>query len=182
MKINPVLRIAQKDHLLPFDLAERVVLDNHDLDGELILHGGHKSAMSMENPPSPTNPTHCRPGYAIWAAMVYGSPGAIVARFPDKVCIWPRLAGTCRAHQVAIVPLSQLTIASSRKRWPSSRATTCGFMGLSVRVARLSMALRQSRMPACAASRKLRFSLRFKSGISSRNVLRLSPTSPASTG
>ena len=35
----------------------------------------------------------------------------------------------CRADQVAIVPLSQATIASSRSRLPSSQATTCGFIG-----------------------------------------------------
>ena len=32
--------------------------------------------MSMAKPPSPTNAMHCRPGWATWAAIVYGSPGA----------------------------------------------------------------------------------------------------------
>jgi len=37
-----------------------------------------------------------------------------------------------RANQLVMVPLSQETIASSRRRLPSSCATTCGFIGLSV--------------------------------------------------
>src|SRR5919201_121033 len=43
----------------------------------------------------------------------------MVARFPERLWSWPRRAGMCRAHQVAIVPLSQLTMASSRSRLPS---------------------------------------------------------------
>lgn len=35
---------AEEDHLLPFYLAERVVLDDDNLDVELILHAGHDLA------------------------------------------------------------------------------------------------------------------------------------------
>ena len=79
----------------------------------------------------------------------------------------PAFDGICRAHQVAIVPLSQLTMASLRKRLPNSQATTCGFMGLSMRVARFSISSHHSFIPACAVSRKLRSFLRFSSGMSS---------------
>jgi hypothetical protein len=52
-----------------------------------------------------------------------------VARLPERVCIWPRLARMCLAHQVAIVPLSQLTMASLRSNFPSSQATHLALHG-----------------------------------------------------
>ena len=76
------------------------------------------------------------------------------ARVPESENIWPRLAGICRAHQVATVPESQETMAVGESRFPSSQATTCGFMGLSDRVPRSSISARHSFMPACAFSRK----------------------------
>ena len=48
------------------------------------------SAMSISMPPSPTNATHCRPGWATWAAIAYGSPLAIEARVPLSEKRWPR--------------------------------------------------------------------------------------------
>src|ERR1700751_3817109 len=53
--------------------------------------------------------------------MLYqGRPGAMVSRFPDKVCIGPRRrARMCRAHHVAIAPHSHQSFipscAASRK-------------------------------------------------------------------
>src|SRR6266576_1380123 len=40
MKINPILGIAQENHLLPLDLSECVVLDDDHLDRKLVLHCG----------------------------------------------------------------------------------------------------------------------------------------------
>ena len=103
------------------------------LIGQLVFHGGNEighehreSAIADERNALPIRDKRsarrsCR-----------ASPGAIVARFPESEYIWPRRAGIWRAHQVVMVPLSQLTIASSRKRFPSSHATTCGFIGLSL--------------------------------------------------
>ena len=49
------------------------------------------SAISIEKPPSPTKATTWRSGYAICAAMAYGSPFAIDASVPDSEYICPRL-------------------------------------------------------------------------------------------
>ena len=75
---------------------------------------------------------------AIWAAIAYGRPLAIDANIPDREYICPRLARICRAHHVATVPLSEQTMASSRRRLPNSHATTSGFIGTSARVPRSS--------------------------------------------
>src|SRR5437867_6129934 len=115
--------------------------------GSLYLTHVANSAISMEKPPSPTNATDCRSGYAICAAIAYGNPGAIVARFPERECIWPRFAGICLAHQVAIVPESHEMIAFSESCFPSSQATTCGFIGLSIRVPYSFISSHQSLMP-----------------------------------
>ena len=37
LELDAVLGVAQEDHLLPLDLAERVVLDDDDLDRQLVL-------------------------------------------------------------------------------------------------------------------------------------------------
>jgi hypothetical protein len=87
-----------------------------------------------------------------------------------------------RAHQVAMVPLSHATIASKERRRPSSLASTWGFIGDSVRVARLSISSRQSFMRFCAVSRKPRSDLRPSRGRSAASVRALSPTRPTSTG
>ena len=140
LQIHSILRIAQKDHLLPLDLSQRVVLDDDDLDRQLVLHRGRRSRPStwrIRHRPQ-TRRTADR-DRRVAPRCVYGKPGAMVARLPDRLCIWPRLTGISRAHQVAIVPLSQLTMASLRRRLPSSQATTCGFIGLSMRVARFSI-------------------------------------------
>src|SRR6478609_8026254 len=42
MQINAILRITEKNHLLPFDLAERVVFDDDNLDRQLIFHGSNE--------------------------------------------------------------------------------------------------------------------------------------------
>ena len=44
VKIAGVLRVAEKDHLLPLDLAEGVVLDDDDLDIELVSCNGDEFA------------------------------------------------------------------------------------------------------------------------------------------
>ena len=125
------------------------------------------SAISIENPPSPTKATHGRSGYAICAAIVYGRPEAMLASVPESECIWPRFTGIWRAHHVAMVPESHDTMALFGSRLPSSQATTCGFIGLSSRVPRSSISFHQSFMPACAFSRKPRCLLRLSSGSSS---------------
>ena len=40
LQVADIFRVAQEHHLLPFDLAERVVLDHHDFDRQLVLHRG----------------------------------------------------------------------------------------------------------------------------------------------
>jgi hypothetical protein len=75
-------------------------------------------------------------GSVLCASGVLNHRGYSVQTAPFRTAAsW---AGMYLAHHVAMVPLSQLTIASLRRRFPSSQATTCGFIGLSRRVARLS--------------------------------------------
>ena len=45
-----VFRIAQKHHLLPLDLAERVVLDDDDLDVEVVFHRRRELAHQHREP------------------------------------------------------------------------------------------------------------------------------------
>src|SRR5262247_287580 len=132
--------------------------------GSLYFTHVANSAINMEKPPSPTNATDCRSGYAICAAIAYGKPGAMVARFPDSECIWPRFAGICRAHQVAIVPESQEMMAVSDNRFPSSHATTCGFIGVSILVPWASMIDHHCRIPDCAFSKNFRYLFLLNSG------------------
>jgi hypothetical protein len=40
LEVHAEFRIAQKHHLLPLDHPEGVVLDDDDLDGQAVLHGG----------------------------------------------------------------------------------------------------------------------------------------------
>ncbi len=65
------------------------------------------------------------------------SPQAIVARFPEQECICPVFAGIWRAHQDVIVPESLVTMAFAGSRLPNSCATTCGFIGIVMSVARV---------------------------------------------
>ena len=44
MQGDLVFGIAEEDHLLPFDLTERIILDDHDLDGQLVLDRGDEIA------------------------------------------------------------------------------------------------------------------------------------------
>src|SRR5215207_6468064 len=94
------------------------------LIGSLYLTQFANSAINIEKPPSPTNATTWRSGYATCAAIAYGRPLAIDASVPESEYICPCLTGICRAHHVVIVPLSDTTIASLRRRFPSSQATT----------------------------------------------------------
>ena len=82
----------------------------------------------------------------------------MVARLPEQENIWPSRTVMWRAIQVVTVPESVATMASSRSSRSSWRATTSGFIGVSVRSARVSISLRQSAMPRWACSRKLRSS------------------------
>src|SRR5436309_2743193 len=56
----------------------------------------------------------------------------MLASVPEREYFWPRFAGRKRANQLVIVPLSQETMASSRRRLPSSFASSCGFIGFSM--------------------------------------------------
>ena len=44
LQIDAELRVALEDHLLPLDLAQRVVLDDDDLDRQLVLDDGRQLA------------------------------------------------------------------------------------------------------------------------------------------
>src|SRR5579872_1797739 len=42
MQVDRIFGIAQENHLLPLDLSERVVLDNHNFDGKFVLDRGYE--------------------------------------------------------------------------------------------------------------------------------------------
>ena len=73
LQLDAVLGVAQEDHLLPLDLAERVVLDDDDLDRQLVLDGRDElAAISIVKPPSPTKATTWRSGKATWRRVGVG--------------------------------------------------------------------------------------------------------------
>ena len=111
--VDLVLGVAQEDHLLPLDLAERVVLDDDDLDRQLVLdrrgelaHQHREAAVADERDDLPV-------GIGGLGADGVGQAGAIVARLPEQENFIPRRMWMCRAAQVVIVPESVVTIASS---------------------------------------------------------------------
>ena len=59
---HAVLRVAEEHHLLPLDLAERVVLDDDDLDRQVVLHGRgelahqHREAAVADEGDAPAGP------------------------------------------------------------------------------------------------------------------------------
>ena len=63
LELHAVLRVAEEDHLLPFDHAERTLfLMMTTLIGRRYFTAVANSPISMVKPPSPTKATDCRPG------------------------------------------------------------------------------------------------------------------------
>ena len=113
------------------------------------------SAISIEKPPSPTNATHCRSGIGdlrgdrVRQAARHGREVAGDASASGRA-----RAGMCRAHQVAMVPLSHATIASSRSRRAQlARDAPAASSACRVRVARAPPSARASPSSAPAPSR-----------------------------
>ena len=52
--------------------------------GSSLRTAVRNSAINMAKPPSPTNAMTWRSGNACCIAMAYGSPGAMVARLPER--------------------------------------------------------------------------------------------------
>ena len=89
--------------------------------------------------PSPSNTITGRPGWPNLAPMPYGTPGPIVARFPDSE---PRTSPrnfSCRAYQFAEEPESAAMIASSGSRTDSSWNRRSGLTGSASTIASASM-------------------------------------------
>src|SRR5579862_4261922 len=105
----------------------------------------------------------------------------MLARLPEQLCFWPRREGTKRAHHVVIVPESETTMAFSGIRLPNSQPTTCGFMGLSLRVPCSSIRSSHAFLLRLAFLRKLS-SCCLRHGNSDCRHTRESPTRPTSAG
>src|ERR1700759_3190514 len=60
IQIAFIFRIAQKHHLLPFDLAQRIVLDHNYLDRELVFDRSSKLTHEHGKPPV-TNESYTLP-------------------------------------------------------------------------------------------------------------------------
>jgi hypothetical protein len=63
------LGIAQKCHLLPLDLPEAVVLQDHDLDVESVFRGSRELGHQHAQPAIADQRNDRRPGKAIAAAF-----------------------------------------------------------------------------------------------------------------
>src|ERR1043166_671923 len=73
--------------------------------------------------PSPTVAMTARSGKANLAEMAYGTPGPMVARFPESDAIIPRRTLRSRANQLAAEPESATIMQLSGNRGDSSQNT-----------------------------------------------------------
>ena len=137
---------------------------------------------SIWNAPSPTKQMTGRFGCANFAAIAYGTPGTIVARFPESEARLPFFSFTCRANQFVDDPESAVTIASSGNTSDSSCATRWGFIGWASSRERFSTISHHRCTLFSMSSRQLRSSLRMRCGRSARSVSFASPTSMTSAG
>src|SRR5207248_11319828 len=80
--------------------------------------------------PSPTVAVTTRSGDANFAAIAYGTPGRMVARFPESDAIIPRRIFKSRANQFAAEPESATIMQLSGKRGDNSQKTRWGLIGL----------------------------------------------------
>src|SRR5678816_2275363 len=76
----------------------------------------------------------CLSGYAILAAMAYGTAHPIVASDPDPENFIPFLIFKNLAAQQVLIPLSTDIIVLSSNMSDTAAATTWGFMGSSTRL------------------------------------------------
>ncbi len=183
LQVAGELRIAQKDHLFPLDLAQRVVLDDDDLDRELVLDRGHElghehgeAAVADEADARPVGVGHLRGDGVRQTARhrgqrprnrvqlpafdrnVPGPPGGDGARIARDDGVVRQAAGPARAPPPA-----------------ASSACRCGWR------ARASASSTPS-FPSALSPGSCDPSFFCSSGSSACRVRRLSPTRPTSTG
>jgi hypothetical protein len=158
LQVDSVLRIAKEDHLFPLDLAEVIVLDDHHFDGQLIFHGsdeiGHQHAESAI--------ADERDHLSIWIGELRSDRIRQAWRHGRQIP-GERVNLSATRRNVASPPgRDGATVAGGdsvvTQRLPNSAATTCGFMGMSVLLASLSIHSHHSLIPSCAFFRKLRSS------------------------
>src|SRR6201993_3138982 len=106
-----------------------------------------------------------RSGKANFAAMTYGTPGPIVARFPDSDPIMPSRNLRSRAYQLAVDPESAAMMQRSGSFGDSSQNTRSGLIGSAGVMARSSTSFHHSTISFSIFSRHERLVLRFNSGI-----------------
>src|SRR5438067_9048001 len=123
-----------------------------------------------------------RSGKANFAAITYGTPGPIVARFPERDPIMPRRNLRSRAYQLAAEPESEEMMQLSGSRDDNSQKTRCGLIGLALVIARASMSFHHSTISSSIRFRQLRSFLRSSIGMSARSDSLLSPTRLISIG
>src|SRR6266567_3003908 len=56
MQINTIFWVAQKNHLFPFDLPKRVVLNDDDFDRQLVLYSRNEVRHQHREPAVPDKP------------------------------------------------------------------------------------------------------------------------------
>ena len=148
LQLAAVLGVAEEDHLLPLDLAERVVLDDDDLDRQLVLHRGgelghqHREAAVADE--GDALPVRDRRSGRRWRRA---------GRWPSRPGC-PTASASGRAGPGSAARTRWRSCRSRRRRWrrrdrrlPSSQATTCGFIGLSG--ARAALLHQLPTTPAC---------------------------------
>src|SRR2546429_6162871 len=104
-----------------------------------------------------------RSGKANFAAMTYGTPGPIVARFPDSDPIMPSRNLRSRAYQLAVDPESAARMQRSGSRDDNSQKTRSGLIGFAAVIARSSTSFHHSTISFSNFSRHFRSVLRFSS-------------------
>src|SRR5205085_3242131 len=112
----------------------------------------------------------------------YGTPGPIVARFPDSDPIMPRRNFRSRAYQLAVDPESAEMMHLSGNRFDASQKTRCGLIGFASFMARSSRTFHHVFTSSSIFVRQSRFVFGLRSGMSARNVSALSPVRLTSIG
>ena len=107
----------------------------------------------------------------------------MVARLPERLYIWPFLTGMCArppSRDRAAVATDDGIVAQMLAQFPARQPEAS--LACPSRVARVSITCHQSFIPDCAISRKPRSSFFLSNGSRFSSTVRLSPTSPTSTG
>jgi hypothetical protein len=93
LELDPELGVAQERHLLPLDLPERVVLDDHDLDRQLVLGRRHEVGHQHRERPVAHEGDDLAPGVGDLGGERVGEAAAHGGEVPRAAVHLPALGG-----------------------------------------------------------------------------------------